>query len=340
MNREMCSNGHRFREDDKFCGVCGEDRLGARSRCPKCGHEDEPNLNFCTQCRSPLVVVGAAAAATDSIEPSSFGRNHDVFARAVVGHEGEVLNIAALEALIRVKDPDFKKGSLLPNDHGGGNKASCGCTAIRNGKQVRPIFEWMGRGLYRVIDYTNAPGEATNQGRGVRDLITPSPIQGAVPLTAAGWLLGPAAARINDELEDGEPARILVGQKGGRWVALGKKLPSHDLTLGYGDAWWAIGIERRTMDYVLGEPPKKEPMYLGLRYDRNVGGLDGALIYNTLSKILPGKWKRADRWWPIWTEPNAFDEDGKVLSQDDYIDAVISKYVETYAIISEYFQST
>jgi hypothetical protein len=226
-------------------------------------------------------------------------------------------------------------GSFLPNDHGGGNRGGCGCSRENAGAQVRPIFKRVDRGLYQVIDYSSPPFGASTQSSEASGLVIVGSVQRSSSLTASGWLLGHASSQINRLLGRDEPARVLAGQKGGKWVAVGKKLPFHELTRGYRDTWWAIGIDRQSMDYELGESPKKEPMYLGMRCDRNVSTLDGEKIYNTLSEVLPGSWKEPDRYWPIWTVPDATDEDGHALTREDYIDAVIAKYVATYSIILE-----
>lgn len=338
MNRDVCTLGHAFRDGDKYCGVCGEDRLGPRTRCPKCGHEDEPGLNFCTQCRSPLVVVGAAASAPAQILPSPFGRNHDVFAAAIAGREGETLGIGELSALVQKVDPSFNMGSFLPNDHARGNRGSCGCSEFKGGAKARPLFKQVARGLYQVINYSDLLLDTDDRLHGVGDSKILRRPESSQVLTASAWLLGPAASRINRVLGNNEPARVIAGQKGGRWISVGKTLPFHHLTTGYRDSWWAIGIDR-TFDYELGQLTDEHPIYLGLRLDRNVAAHDGGSIYNALSSILPGSWKEPRMYWPIWSEPSQLDENGRVLNQDSYVETIVSTYVETYAIVHEYLSN-
>jgi hypothetical protein len=331
MERESCSRGHRFREGDKFCGVCGEDRQGPRSRCPNCGHEDDPDMRFCTQCRTPLVADTVVTPSSSSFTPSIFGRNHDVFAAAVAGHENEVLSIGDLKELVNRVDPDFNSGSFLPNDHGDGNKGACSCSTKVSGASARPIFERVDRGLYKVLNYSGEPEVVNSEAPSDEAFVMAYGRDPTRIMTASRWLLEQAASRINRVLGYENPAKVLVGQKGGRWVAVGKSLPSNELTRGY-ETSWALGIDTR-MDYELGHTPTAEPMYLGMRCNRNVGGVDGAMIRNALGKIFLGSWRPPDKYWPFWTEPNPFDEDGQVLNQDEYIDAIISQYVETYAIV-------
>lgn len=78
--------------------------------------------------------------------------NHNMIARAMVGHAGKVLSTSQIRNIVLSAFPTFNPGSLLPNDHGSGNKSSCWCA----GTDSR-IFDSAGRGQYRVRSENASP---------------------------------------------------------------------------------------------------------------------------------------------------------------------------------------
>jgi 3-methyladenine DNA glycosylase Tag len=73
-------------------------------------------------------------------------KNHDMIAQAMHCHAGEVLATSDIRNIVLRSFPIFNPGSLLPNDHGSGNKCSCWCVGTKS-----QIFEPIGRGQYRVL---------------------------------------------------------------------------------------------------------------------------------------------------------------------------------------------
>lgn len=71
--------------------------------------------------------------------------NHDMFAKAMEAHRGKTLTTEEIRKLVQDMFPTFAEGSLLPNDHGNGNKHPCDCAGTR-----RRIFDRVERGVYRV----------------------------------------------------------------------------------------------------------------------------------------------------------------------------------------------
>jgi hypothetical protein len=293
-------------------------------------------MNFCTQCRSPLVGAESVTFPVAPKLPGAFGRNHDVFASALAGHAGEILSVHELRALVQKYDASFNMGSFLPNDHGEGNLGACGCSKAKGG--TTPIFEKIGSarsGRYRVIDYAkDSPNGQPNGVTSTTNLNVPE-----VPEMASTWLLSDAVTRTNRQLGYDNPTEALVGQKRGQWVAVGRRLPPHDLTRGY-QTTWALGLDRgseRTLDYELGTKPV-HPLYIGLRCERNVSGPDGRKIYSAFKEVLPGSWKEPSMYWPIYVEPDV-ESSGRLLTANEYTDLIISKYVETYGIVLGFLKS-
>ena len=70
--------------------------------------------------------------------------NHDKFVRAFRGMEGKTLKAREIEKIIQDKT-DIVKGSILPNDHAGGNANPCWCA-----NTDKRIFNRLKRGLYIV----------------------------------------------------------------------------------------------------------------------------------------------------------------------------------------------
>lgn len=58
---------------------------------------------------------------------------------------GEQLSTAEIKKILKNRYPGMKEGSMLPNDHGEGNKTPCWCAATE-----RRLFDRVSRGQYRV----------------------------------------------------------------------------------------------------------------------------------------------------------------------------------------------
>ena len=72
---------------------------------------------------------------------------HQKFVKVCTGKSGHVLSTSKIIAEVLKEFPDTKIGSILPNDHGDGNKgAVCWCADTNNS-----IFKKIRRGLYKVM---------------------------------------------------------------------------------------------------------------------------------------------------------------------------------------------
>jgi hypothetical protein len=71
--------------------------------------------------------------------------NHEMFAEAVKKHRGEILSTPEIREIVLKMFPQFSKGSLLPNDHGQGNKSPCKCAGTE-----KRIFDRIARKTYYV----------------------------------------------------------------------------------------------------------------------------------------------------------------------------------------------
>jgi hypothetical protein len=77
------------------------------------------------------------------------GTNHDRFASVFRNRKGRTFSTPEIMKLM-LAESDIQPGSVLPNDHGEGNKGECPCVGTD-----RQIFERLGRGTYRVRDFRN-----------------------------------------------------------------------------------------------------------------------------------------------------------------------------------------
>jgi hypothetical protein len=73
--------------------------------------------------------------------------NHDRFVSVFRKRTGRTFSTAEIVTLM-TEESDVQNGSILPNDHGEGNKGQCLC--VGTGRQV---FERVKRGLYKVRDF-------------------------------------------------------------------------------------------------------------------------------------------------------------------------------------------
>lgn len=75
------------------------------------------------------------------------GTNHDRFASVFKNLTGRTFSTAEIMKLM-LAESDIHAGSVLPNDHGQGNKGECACVGTD-----RQIFDRVGRGTYRVRSF-------------------------------------------------------------------------------------------------------------------------------------------------------------------------------------------
>lgn len=73
--------------------------------------------------------------------------NHDRFASVFKNRAGRTFSTSEIVKLM-MADSDIHFGSILPNDHGEGNKGECPCVGTD-----RQLFERVARGMYRVRNY-------------------------------------------------------------------------------------------------------------------------------------------------------------------------------------------
>jgi hypothetical protein len=134
--------------------------------------------------------------------------------------------------------------------------------------------------------------------------------------------------RLIDEALGSYSAELVTGSKGGRYVAVGVKVPQQ-LSSGNLQAHWAIGLDTKS-DFVLGNPPPRNSLYVGVRCNQSMTGYEGQNINRKLALVLGGTWERADGYWPIWRWPHSHDEAGNLLSRDEYIDEVLQVFFEVF----------
>jgi hypothetical protein len=110
------------------------------------------------------------------------GTNHDRFASVFRKRTGRTFSTAEITKLM-LSESDIQPGSVLPNDHGEGNKGECLCVGTD-----RQIFDRVGRGTYRVRDYRLLAQMALDDFRQsltaaepLRDFHSPSPDFGGTP---------------------------------------------------------------------------------------------------------------------------------------------------------------
>jgi hypothetical protein len=101
--------------------------------------------SVCTRTVKPLDTWRNSPAAARSM----LGTNHDRFALVFRNRIGRTFSTAEITKLM-LAESDIQPGSVLPNDHGEGNKGECPCVGTD-----RQIFERLGRGAYRVRNFRN-----------------------------------------------------------------------------------------------------------------------------------------------------------------------------------------
>jgi hypothetical protein len=347
-----CTNGHELFDEDKFCGECGTYSASALLLpCRECGVAPNRSVNFCTNCGRQYQPMTTPRVSTTPRIARSFGRNHDVIKRAVSTRKGEVLRTSDILAIVLTIDPSFSPGSLLPNDHAGGNRGACGCSLLKGGSEADPIFERISSGRYLVLG-----GEANAvDGRNATDILPPtvkpafedlfrldgqSTIYNGVPTTdglrASGWLRSEGLQAIDKALGR-YAATILSGTKGGRYINVGVKLPTIP-GLEYLSPHWAIGLDMRK-DFVIGQRPTIGALYYGVRCSQNVRGVLGDAAHQALAPVLGGRWERPDQFWAIWKSPTAVAAPGELLSPDEFIGNLLLEFTKGYGAIIGQFGS-
>jgi hypothetical protein len=78
---------------------------------------------------------------------NTLGTNHGRFASVFKSRIGRTFSTAEIMKLM-LAESDIQPGSVLPNDHGEGNKGECPCVGTD-----RQVFERLGRGAYRVRNF-------------------------------------------------------------------------------------------------------------------------------------------------------------------------------------------
>jgi len=73
---------------------------------------------------------------------SKYGRQHDAYYAVFSQHVGRVLDTTDIVAMMQAQ---YNYKSILPNDHGEGNKGACKCVGTPD-----QIFERISRGRYKV----------------------------------------------------------------------------------------------------------------------------------------------------------------------------------------------
>ncbi len=72
--------------------------------------------------------------------------NHEMIAFAVKAHRQKELTTHQIKEIVLKTFPNFTEGSMLPNDHGAGNKCPCPCAGTYS-----RIFDRIERGKYLVL---------------------------------------------------------------------------------------------------------------------------------------------------------------------------------------------
>lgn len=84
-------------------------------------------------------------AGTFTPEKPCAARNHTMFKNAFRARRGQSLTTSQIKEILLRAYPNFVPGSVLPNDHAGGNKSCCACAGTEN-----RLFDRIEHGLYRV----------------------------------------------------------------------------------------------------------------------------------------------------------------------------------------------
>lgn len=96
------------------------------------------------QTSEPHKIEGLVAKERSVLKRSKL-TNHDRFAEAFKEHANRELSTGEIKTILLERYPDFKLGSILPNDHAEGNENPCSCA-----RTDARIFDRLKRGLYRV----------------------------------------------------------------------------------------------------------------------------------------------------------------------------------------------
>lgn len=99
-----------------------------------------------TKCSTPST-AGAGRLRCEPRFSGALPTNHNRFAVAFRQRVGATFSAPEIMKIM-LAETDIQPGSVLPNDHGEGNKGQCPCVGTD-----RQIFERAGRGIYRVRPY-------------------------------------------------------------------------------------------------------------------------------------------------------------------------------------------
>ena len=127
-----------------------------RRQCPRWTLREIDRALFCyhKQCldadhsdQGCSTTVKARSSATGSRFAGALQSNHNRFAHVFGSRTGHTFSTPEIMKIM-LAESDIQPGSVLPNDHGEGNKGQCPCVGTD-----RQIFDRVGRGLYRVRQY-------------------------------------------------------------------------------------------------------------------------------------------------------------------------------------------
>jgi hypothetical protein len=105
-----------------------------------CSHQRSKNV---AKWRHPSAAVLQSATGAKNI----LSTNHDRFASVFKNRTGRTFSTAEIMKLM-LAESEIQPGSVLPNDHGEGNKGVCPCVGTD-----RRIFDRVGRGTYQVRSF-------------------------------------------------------------------------------------------------------------------------------------------------------------------------------------------
>ena len=112
-----------------------------------CGRQSDPPKVEAQASRETISAPRPAAKVLqrnqDQESPLS---NHAMIAFALESYRGKIFTTSEIKTMVLGAFPHFSKGSLLPNDHAGGNKSPCSCAGTD-----RRIFDRVEPGRYLIL---------------------------------------------------------------------------------------------------------------------------------------------------------------------------------------------
>jgi hypothetical protein len=147
------------------------------------------------------------------------------------------------------------------------------------------------------------------------------------------WLRGSGNWEIQQALsrEGLGNLRVLGGGNGGRFLSYGVDLvvPTDSPMAALQSMQWALGLDTR-IGLQMGRRPTGEPLYVGLRQNRNVTQ-DG--FFRTLAPLLSDwEWRGRDQYWAFFTYPGygTNKRPHEALPASVYASTVIDTYVSSF----------